>query len=380
MTVEVRHDMEADEMVKAFAWAARSEGVDAVLADTLRKSLSVEPSPEPEAYLRHIIVGLDHWYRQIVWHIGESLDKWFDAQFGVAKAARPPGPYLTQQQIEDLVELVRAQFHVALRLGPGRARPELEARWRAMGIIAPTVRLTAAFDDAYVSGRLYDVLENNSSYGEMMRAAGGLALTRSMELSMGIVRRDVTTGLLRFADGVTGDVADEANRLNNERVRDVIEKYLDGTLRSTPTNRTNLSPEEVSASEVGGPVVGWRALARELRNRMLSVDAERDWHRVAATETRWAYNMGRFAEMAERGVEFVQWSVQSNACGYCKRLLLNPDGTPRRFRMAEVQRVLRETGGTNVGRTAQRIGQPGGWLPTALIHPWCRCIPMRVWE
>jgi hypothetical protein len=379
MTLEVRHDMDEATLVKAFAYAARAEGVDAVLAETLRKSLASEPSPEPESYLRTVVDLLDEQYGIIARFVENSIERWFEDRFGVHKAQRPPGPYLTQEQIDELVSLIRAQFRIALRLVNPRTYsipPAVEARWRAAGILAPTVRIRDLIDDAYVAGRLYDILENHSTYAAMRAAAQGIRMTRSLELSLGIVRRDVSAVLMRFADERVGEAEVEVNRLNNERVRAVISRYLDGTLRSTPTNRTALTPEEVTATETGTPVIGWRALARELRNRMMTVDADRDWHRVAATETRYAYNSGRLAEMAERGVAYVSWSVQDNACGYCKRLLLEADGTPRRFPMRQVQEVLALTGGTNAGRTPQRIGREGGWLPTAIIHPWCRCVPM----
>lgn len=373
MSLLIEHDLSGDEMVKAFAWTARAEGVDAELEVALHKSLASAPHPDPEKFVEDIERALDTAFKVLAADVADSIDRWMDMRYGVRKAGRAPGPYLTQQQVDELVALIRSQFRMAIRASVVLREPQvLEERWRAMGIIAPNVRVMRYFDDAFVAGRLYDVVTNNMTYAQMRDAAAAMRMSRALELSLGAVRRQVGAALMRFTDDLTADAEDTLIRVNNERVQEIVAKYLAGNLKQTGQNRVNLTPEEVARTETSKAVTGWRQLATELRNRMLSVDAGRDWHRVAASQVRYALNMGTLTEMAQRGVAYVQWRVMDNACDVCRGLFLETDGTPRRFPMATVMSILEQTGGTNAGRARS------DWLATALPHPWCRCVPRPV--
>lgn len=110
---------------------------------------------------------------------------------------------------------------------------------------------------------------------------------------------------------------------------------------------------------------GWTAdeLARRLRNE--TEDWGRDWERIAETELQGAYNDGVFVEAVKYEGEEARFArvPDGDACGDCKRLFLNPDGTPKIFTAVEL-----DNNGTNVGRKRK------DWLPTIWpIHPKCRC-------
>lgn len=375
----VTHDLDEHELVKALATLARAERIDAVLGETLLKSEA--ESPEPERFLQAIVEQLSTVYRETVAVLMVNLDRWFKAETGkdLFKALNRPPLILTQAQVDELIDLIRAHFRTVLRFGRGRtldAPPELERRWKQMGLIAPNVHISRYVEDAFVAGRLFDVMSENTTYEQMRFAARQAPVTRAAELSLQAVARDVGTAMLAPMNRLADQAEQDINRANSVVLRDIVSRYSAGTLRPTPPNQSGLTPQEVAATESAGAVASWRQLAAELRNRFLSTDAGRDWQRVAATEVRYAYNMGRISEMASRGVPFIEWIVQPNACPWCRQLLLNPDGTPREFSLSFIQSVLSQTGGTNVGRRASRIGHPDGWLPTAIIHPWCRCTPV----
>lgn len=375
----VQHDLDTNEMVQALVALSRAQRIDDEIVARLAKSEA--PSPEPEAFMRGIVERIDAVYRETMATLMQNLDRWFKTQVDreLFKAMNRPPLYLTQSQVDELVELIRAHFRAVVRIGRDFAvSPDYERRWKQAGIVAPNVYVGAYVRDAYVAGKLHDVLTSHSTYEEMRFAARGAQLTRAEQLMLDAVQRDVALWFMQPVNRLADEAALDIQRQNNAVVRGLVGRYMAGTLPPTPPNLVGLTPAEVEATQQPGVVQGWKQLARELRNRMASIDAGRDWQRVAATETRYAYNAGRLLSFAERGVQEVEWQVQPDACPYCKELLLNPDGSRRHFAMSFIRDVLARTDGSNYGRRASRIGREGGWLPTTIIHPWCRCTPFPV--
>lgn len=370
----VSHNLDSHEMVRTLAALARAQRVDAELGDRLRKSEAPE-SPEPEMFMDGIVKGLREVYKTTVATLLVNIERWARGQT-LAKAMNQPPLVLTQEQVDELVALVRAHFQVVVRIGrPAWNVPvDYERRWRDLGLIPPSVFVGSYVRDAFVAGKLNEVLTTNSSFDQMRFAARGIQMTRAERLTLDAVQREAALWFLQPVNQLAEDVAFAAQNRTNEVVRDIVGRYMSGQLRSTSGDVSGLTATELSAVE-GSQVMGWKGLARELRNRIGASDAGRDWDRVAATESRYAYNMGRLTDFQARGIPVIEWKVQPDACPYCRELLLNPDGTPRRFTMEFVQTTLRETSGMNYGRRASRIGRDGGWLPTAVIHPWCRCTP-----
>lgn len=95
---------------------------------------------------------------------------------------------------------------------------------------------------------------------------------------------------------------------------------------------------------------------------------EIDMRRVAITETTRARNMAILNELKQSdprgGESFVYFLVAKDACKHCKRLYLHPDGTPRIFKVSDIE------GKSNAGLPVSE------WEAAMIIHPNDRCLPV----
>lgn len=278
-----------------------------------------------------------------------------------------PGARVTPEQIGYLKDLVRQHYlsHLApdARAAFWNVPEATKARWRALGILGPSGQHLplAAIDDMVVAARVAELLEHNTSYARMVQLAQDRPFSRVEELAMEVARTHAGYAIARLADR-HGDAAQDLGfRATQAEFGGLLADYLAGRLKRG----------DATIATPGG-------LASALRQKFTveGGDIERDWLRVAVSETRFAFNYGTFVHYLEQGYARVYYVVQPDACPHCKKLLLLPDGvTPRIFALDDIVADLAANGGLNVGRSAAKIGQPGGWLPTALIHPWCRCRP-----
>lgn len=269
---------------------------------------------------------------------------------------------LSPDQIRDIKALVRQHYlaHVApdARVAFWNVDTVTKLRWQNWGIIGPErfqdSVMADAIDEMVVAARVAELLEHTTSYRRMRQLAAERPQTRNLEIARLVARQHAGFAIERLADR-HGDRLRSLAFDDDQRtlLGSLIERHLAGKLGAGTG-----SLEAALRREVGGDTF------------------ERDWRRVAVTETRYAYNYGSLVHYMEQGWKRVYYQVQPTACDYCKRLLLNRDGTPKVFTLEEIIDNLAEDGGMNVGRSASKIGGKGGWRVGALIHPWCRCRPV----
>lgn len=110
-------------------------------------------------------------------------------------------------------------------------------------------------------------------------------------------------------------------------------------------------------------------IASDLRDK--TGEAYRDWKRVAATEISSAMNLGEADAIVERNpgkdsqeiYVFKYVNKDGATCKHCKRAYLNFDGSPKIFKLSELQ-----ANGNNYGVKA------ADYKPTiGPLHPLCRC-------
>jgi hypothetical protein len=273
---------------------------------------------------------------------------------GLIKALAPGGG-LTRQQIDDLKLLIRQHYtcHLApdFRNAFWKIPNEAIYRWRAAGVLGPTGAwaLHEPIDDAVLAARLAEVLDTGASYATMKRLAAERPRSQVEEFA-----RQLALERTHFAlDAMAWRHADAVARLAIEdrqrAVNAMVARFVGGTL--TAHRR---------------PVTAIGTLAQVMRERLRAGDIERDWRRVAATETRYAVNYGSLVHYQDRDFERVYFRVHPDACASCKRLLLR-DGVPIVFPLGDLLAEIAAHGGTNIGR------READWRPTLVIHPWCRC-------
>ena len=109
-------------------------------------------------------------------------------------------------------------------------------------------------------------------------------------------------------------------------------------------------------------------LKRQLRD--MSGDANRNWTRIAVTETSNAIGMGSVDRLVKDNKEKAMDDVyvyrinpdDSATCKYCKSFYIDKDGSPKVYKMSTIL-----NNGSNYGKKAAQ------WKPTALAtHPNCR--------
>jgi hypothetical protein len=375
LKIDYDANLSAPTLAKALGAVAMAHDVTEPLIELLQKS-GTQREPIPERYMQELTARFVEEGRRLDNQVFVNVLRWVDATIGAplakSRGARPRQLMLTQQQIDELLQLIRLHYRIAITGGIGGAwdiDPATERRWKVAKIIRPDVTISGMIKDAFVAGRLKQILDDGATIFEMRRMARELPMTRVQSLALQSLNDTVRYDL---AGGIGYQMEQRAAGLalgeNAERIAEITAQYRAGTLKSTPTNRDGLLPEEMAALADGHAVSGWRGLARELRNRMAGVDRDRDWERVAVSTLRLSHNLGNLGALEEQGTQFIYYHVHENACEHCKRLYLD-HGKPRIFALSQVMADVRAGGGTNRGlKTAE-------WLPTALLHPWCQCRP-----
>ncbi|UOF90798.1 hypothetical protein LSG31_00500 [Fodinisporobacter ferrooxydans] len=376
------------ELAKALIGVMNSEGIAHEVLENLKKSEDHNhDEPIPEKYIRSIVSKMNEEFNSLLMTLFRNIDKWFayvsrKGKSFLRKAENEPPPLLSQEQIDELKMLIESHFRAAIGIRYNIPK-DLQKRWAKAGIEKPDEDLETWIRQAYVAGRLADVLTNSSTYAEMVRMVKKLPLSRMDRLVLDAAKQNAAK-YIKSCGVKFGDVAEEVILNNNKSaLHDIVQGYFSGDLKHTTYNAERLSPEEVQhLLSTDKQVKGWRELSTELKNRFKAADMSRDWDRVAVSEIRYATNLGRLVNIQVEGggdpdeID-VYYHVQPTACKYCKELYLEPDGTPKIFKLSEILRNVQETGGMQIGLKASRIGEEGGWVPNALAHPFCHCYMVR---
>lgn len=378
-----RHNVNDRELAKALTGLIHREGIEKDVIDRLTKHEHQEPIPE--AYIQTIVDRINRSVRSILATLQDNVSLWLAQQAKVPKrtflrkADEPKPPYLTDEQIDELRRLIEAHFRVSI--GVSFTPPKA---WQKAGIELPDDDLSKWLTRAYVAGRLSEVLDNGSSYAEMMKLAKKLRMSRLDQLVLEAAKQNAGKYIKGYGRKLA-DIAEDVLVQNHKAtLQTIVQKYFSGDLKHTNYNDQGFTPAEVEdLLSTDKEVRSWKELATELKNRFKSVDIGRDWDRISVSEVRFATNLGRLTNIQIEGggdpeeIE-VYYHVQPTACKYCKELYLELDGTPKIFKLSTIMNNVQRTGGMQIGLRAGLIGEEGGWVPNALCHPWGHCYPVRV--
>lgn len=384
-----KQNVSDQELAKALAGIATEEGISHEVHELLGRLVKADhPHGEdviPERYMRTIGDKLVADFKALLMTLIENMELWVDQQskasrsvFKSLRKAEEIPPVLTQAQIDELKDLIESHFRAAIGLGY-KASDEQQKKWRKMGIKDPDIHLDEWIKKAYVAGRLAELLTNGTSFADMMKLAKKLPLSRTDQLVLEMSRMNSARYIVGYASKLGGLATDVAMDQHKRSINAIIQSFFAGDLDREIHPESGYAPNEESVIR---KVTSWKELASELRNRFKQTDLVRDWERVAFTEMRYATNLGRIMNIQHEGggdpedIE-VFYHVLPTACNSCKKLYLNPDGTPKIFQLSEILANVQETGGMNVGRKASTIGDKDGWLPNASTHPNCHCYPVR---
>jgi hypothetical protein len=389
LQVKVRTQNVTDnELAKALVGYIIHEHISDDVVDYLRKSddHDHEHEPIPERYMKAIVNRVQASFDHLRLRLYDNLSKWFTS-LGKAKGwpkkkVRMTG-VITDEEMDELRRLIESHFKLAIGVDI-RLPEDVKKKWKASGIeLPPQGDMESGIVQSYVSGRLHTILKATDSYDHMLKLARQFVPTRQDELIIEAAKANAAKYMVSYGRKLADLAEDMLIEHQKGIVNDIVQRYFSGELTHTTYNAEGFTPQEVEsqlATEKG--VHGWRELATELKNRFKATDISRDWDRIAVSETRFASNLGALMAIQEEGggdpdAIYLYYYVHQNACKYCKQLYLHEDGTPKLFPLAEILHNVQDTGGMNVGLKASLIGQEGGWLPNALVHPFDQCIPMR---
>jgi hypothetical protein len=299
---------------------------------------------------------------------------------------------LTPEQLRQLQTAIADRFeYIAAQLQSVDYQPpaDLLDRWQKLGLVSPEVT-PATFmatvpaemhfvRNAFLMGKLIDVVESGKSYEEVMHLARTTPLLAPDVQAIAVAEQQTAN----FITNAAADLATEAGKLwakkQAETVRAMAVEYHNRTLPAKVMD----AEEKVLAGDVlpEKTVDTWRGFSSELHHAM--EDKARDWDRVAFYELTDAQKQGQAHQLlAEVGPDGLVYKMPlPTACAQCRHLYLMPDGvTPRVFRLSDMIR-----NGNNIGRKPHPVKngkvQPGGRIDGAetlkavvgLIHPWCAC-------
>jgi hypothetical protein len=245
------------------------------------------------------------------------------------------GSPLTKKELESLAKLLdTASNSILINVGPTRLKAYLLAY------------------------RLNEVIKNAKSYEDLRSLLNTVA--RPPELP-GKGTEWTNTAVLNQIAKLTGV---RPNDLADRLTLEFLEQYQYSEITWHMANMQNKIRHEMIESVMNreSPL----QLARRLHRTFDTYDY--DMRRVAITETTRARNKGSLNVLKgedPRGDDaLVYFMVAKDACKDCKRLYLYPDGTPRLFRIKDIENVSNK----GVPRAQWRAG--------LLIHPNDRCYPV----
>ena len=367
--VDVEENLSAEEAPAVLASIALAKGVGLetmrVIAagireekqDRERLAKARTPPTKPETWTetpREPIVTaiLRQWrirHAKLKETIGRNLQGIVTVQqrFSGNRSLLKEAPFLLQFT-RSMIATSYAQLHTPQT---GWSVPRLVSKaWKEAGVELPAVTISTLQNAAFLAGAAAGQTGQDGPAADLeyLERAGHRALLSSEMLA---ARDWATLHAGHFVSSVGGTVSGMIAQRELEIIHDLTARHFDE--RSTAEN--------------------WTHVARRMRDAVADLPGvDRDFDRVAVSETRWAYNSGRLLAMADEGVTAVRYEVQPTACDECKRIYLEPDGTPRVFVLTDILADLNgPTMGMNVGR------QRKDWQPGALLHPWDSCRPVR---
>lgn len=390
MNLTAEHNLTPEELAKALYALAEAEGVSEELAKAIGRPRACDETPkEPQHPApRHLYHLLQQEFTKAIRDIERYAR---EMQMGRLAKADVPRP-LTPEQLRQLQQTISDRFeYIAAQLQSVDYQPpaDLLDRWQKLGLVSPEVT-PATFmatvpaemhfvRNAFLMGKLIDVVESGKSYEEVMHLARTTPLLAPDVHAIAVAEQQTAN----FITNAAADLATEAGKLwakkQAETVRNMAIDYHNRTLPAKVLD----AEEKVLAGDVlpQQTVDTWRGFSSELYHALN--DKARDWDRVAFYELTDAQKQGQAAQLlAEVGTEGLVYKMPlPTACAQCRHLYLMPDGvTPRVFRLSDMIR-----NGANIGRKAHPVKngkvQPGGRVDGAetlkavagLVHPWCAC-------
>ena len=374
LSVRVRSTTDDPRIIaKAIAAAARQHGVEDLVLKSLQPKLTFK-FVVPDAAMKDLLNESKKEYASQIGVIYRNVRRWLNHRRKVDKSLvyKASHPSLTPDDIEELRALVRAHFDQGAVIGADILRIWEEAGFEP----ADWGFMLTYYQEAFFLGRTASIENIDMPLDVLRMEMKKRPRTRLDDLALGAGIDNDRRYLRKIAESISDDVGGIVAAHEARQIGGVVNEYLAGNLKQTkhsPAGGGALNEEEREAIQADRWVDSERELQRELYHYFKDdpKNRDRDWWRVAVTETRAANNIARMITSAEDGFEEIYFLVQPDACKACRDAYLNPDGSPKTFKTTLIIERAISTNGVNIG--ADNRG-----LANATVHPHCQCIPLPV--
>lgn len=250
---------------------------------------------------------------------------------------------LTKKQLDELLAIIDRHMLTFMvdTLGPQTLDAEELERMKSLGLLKENVKHMVV--DATEYGRLVAILPEDVR--KKLSPSDIEKLVKKLRPMTSVEKRAIEYATTNVGEHIRG--------------------LRDAMLKDTKTAVAGQALKAVRESVVSA--VADRKTVKELKTILFDRfdDRNRDWQRVASTEMNDAIQFGIAAEIKKTSDDDEEQRVfkrpNPDACKHCLRLFLQPDGTPKIFK-------LNELAYSNVGKKA------ADWVPTiGVVHPWCSC-------
>ncbi len=363
MKLRITTDLEDMELAKALAVTATSHGIHTHVHEIMEKS----KKKELENHERWAREAENEWNDHLTDALKIVRDYVGQGIPALHKSRKPGLDWTNPDTLLAVADLIRDVIAGAF----GALEPSRRERWAQTGVILPNGNLNPVLGTLLQGGILgaKGTLPDHSTLNQLRHALAKITWNAGEQLAVNWINEHGARYIQWFASGVGNQALSRMRSTQSQAVGNMVSEMMNGTLK--PRNNAGEILQDRAS------VKSWRGIATELYHEFKgNEEIERDWRRVAATETRLASNAGRLLGMEQMGVKYVEFVVHPTACNGCKKLYLNADGTPKKFELQTILEHFWANDGLNVGRKASLIGQEGGWLPVGgAAHPFDRCYP-----
>jgi hypothetical protein len=251
---------------------------------------------------------------------------------------------LTKAQLKKIEEAIKRRFLVFTyeALGEEALSEEEINQLKKLGLLRTGTR--HFIGDAYTLGRISTLVKHarlkDITFAEAMDVA------KTLKPMTGVEKQAIkwsSTHAGQYVRGIGDDISKELGAATSRVALSALREVREG----------------VSSA------IRDRSTTSELRSTLYHAIKvkHKDWQRVASTEMHEAIQRGVYSEVrrVHGDSQLVYKQPSPSACAHCRRVFLKSDGTPRVFKLSELE-------DNNFGKKA------ADWGPViGAVHPWCQC-------
>lgn len=295
---------------------------------------------------------------------------------------------LDRDKLEKLKEVIEDhQVAFLHQYGIKKASKSRIKLLKKRGVLTSMHEIMDVIKDAYVLSHAVESLERGVDFKNVLQIAQKRPWSKYDDYMVEWAKE----GVARQCRGLFQDNLDEIEKLASRQAKSQLKYHNLVRLGKKQLSEDKMKEIRKKAVEAKRSGFTWQQFRQEIKHQWS--DFARDWDRIAFTEfTNMEKNAQAQLYLEKYGTDVEVFKYPfPDACKICKKMYLNPDGTPRVFKLLDLMangnngdKWRNPKTGLLENRKVSRIrydrktnsfdGSQGGLLPTLeALHPWCRC-------